>query len=400
MPKRNMESESYDGPPAKWSRHTEEPSTNTGRLTQGQEGLTEYLQPLQSQNSQGGFIELSKSRRTRFHEFMSIKPLDHIGDGEEGKSKPDAGLHLPVTRLESWTKQDVPVEFPSLPPIRDSSIEKAVFTHPARARPGEQSYETLEWRGDGFVYEVATHLIFKSLPSLPHGRASQIRELLVKNSTLARISRHYGLDQMAHVPHEVQENMRSKQDQSKYCADLLEAYVGGIVTSDVDNGSMIAGRWLRAIWIKILQEQAPGVFGELRDVPGLPAGQPAAGGDGCQEKKEDGGDEMLKGSPKDQLANLIMVRGVKIRYEDQPCHAKDRVTGLPLYTVGVFADGWGESNVKLGWGTAMKKTEAGMKAAEMAMQSRKKLKPWIERKHSYIMENPPKTRLQNSRGQG
>lgn len=94
---------------------------------------------------------------------------------------------------------------PAIPPITPA-LGKAVFTHQGMApvhsshshtpqtQPQEMTYDRLEFLGDAYIEVVATRLIWGSYASLPAGRMSQIRELLVKNDTLHEYAVQYAFD--------------------------------------------------------------------------------------------------------------------------------------------------------------------------------------------------------------
>lgn len=278
-----------------------------------------------------------------------------------------------------------------------------------------KSYEYLEWIGDAFLFYVATQLIFDSLPQIGPGRASQIRELLVRNSTLETIAKHYGLDKRIDLPNDVQ---RTRKEVCKVHADVMEAYVGALIESDKQSGRTTAAQWLKDTWIHILKSNAPREFRMLLDSPvSIPQiTEQTANSDhqiqpndvflspsvenqfkqsnisGIREIKtidKRGLEDMIVQScqgltAKEGFANLIAVPAVKIRYQDMPCKAKDSVSKLPLFSVGVFVDGWGEKNVEFGHGTALSKKEAGQRAAEAALHNKKLMRKWIEKKQSYL----------------
>ena len=78
---------------------------------------------------------------------------------------------------------------PAIPPITPD-LEKAVFTHQGMGRTSilgrattsdhEVTYDRLEFLGDAYIEIIATRLIWETYQSLPAGRMSQIRELLVR----------------------------------------------------------------------------------------------------------------------------------------------------------------------------------------------------------------------------
>jgi ribonuclease-3 len=88
-------------------------------------------------------------------------------------------------------------------------------------------------------------------------------------------------------------------------------------------------------------------------------------------------------NPKEQLQAALGAKGVKIRYEDVGQVKKDPKNKLPLFTVGVYLDGWGEKNKLLGTGQANGKKDAGFRAAEFALSNKKMMKAFAEKKKVY-----------------
>jgi ribonuclease-3 len=64
------------------------------------------------------------------------------------------------------------------------------------------TYDRLEILGDAYIELISTKLIWNHYQRIPSGRISQLRELLVKNETLADYATKYGLDRRASVPHD------------------------------------------------------------------------------------------------------------------------------------------------------------------------------------------------------
>lgn len=239
----------------------------------------------------------------------------------------------------------------------DREIETAVFTH--RGIDSVCNYERYEWLGDAYLEMIATVLIFRTFSDTAAGRCSQIREQLVRNSTLSEYYRLYKMERRSRFPREV-DQLRSKE-LSKIQGDIFEAYVAGVVLSDPVNGVSTVTAWLKALWGRTIKDQIRKneeamTFNVAKTAD--PAG--ASSGDGKKNLQ-----------PKERLAQMIVVRGIRLRYEDIPGAKKDKNLGLPLFSVGVYLDGWGETNKLLGWGTALGKKEAGQKAATMAMENKK-----------------------------
>jgi ribonuclease-3 len=274
-----------------------------------------------------------------------------------------------MNKLTKWTVDDISSVLPPLPPILDSALETASFTHPGQAkRTTDMHYERLEWIGDAYIYIISCSFIYATFPTLSPGKCSQIREVLVKNKTLRDYSLRYGFDKRADFPAEFGFGGRlggttvNEGERSKVLADLFEAYVGAVVLSDPHSGFDRAAAWLKALWAGTIAKQIKEAGVLQQRAAELP--------------------------PKNQLANLIMAKGIRLRYEDAPpSGSKQKVSKesrLPLYTVNVYLDGWGETNKLLGWGTAPNKGEAGHRAALCAMDNKKLIQVYVERKRAHL----------------
>ncbi|EMF12335.1 Ribonuclease_3-domain-containing protein, partial [Sphaerulina musiva SO2202] len=116
------------------------------------------------------------------------------------------------------------------------------------------TYERLEFLGDAYIELFASRLIYESYSHLPAGRMSQVRELLVKNETLAELSRRYGFDQNIAVGAEIGELLRDSRGRgnkgyNKIVGDVFEAYVAAVVLSDFEGrGFEKAEGWCRDLW--------------------------------------------------------------------------------------------------------------------------------------------------------
>lgn len=255
---------------------------------------------------------------------------------------------------------------PPLPAVLDEALKTAALTHTGMTKhPSDPSYERLEWIGDSYVYMIASLLVFQTFPDLEPGRCAQFRETLIRNATLCKYTRHYGLDRIANFPEEfglegrIGGTSASDKQRMKVLGDIFEAYVGAVILSDPENGVQRAADWLKALW-------GPELENEIRR----------------EENKKPATTSQL--SPKTELERAIAVQGVKILYRDLPNFKKDKMTKLPLFTVGCFLTGWGETDKQLGFGSALGKKEAGAKAAQMALDNRKSLKPYIDMKKEHM----------------
>ena len=304
-------------------------------------------------------------------------------------SQLDHLFSVPWTLLSTpWTLSEISSELPPLPEILDPELESTAFTHPGAPRLGE-SYERLEWHGDAYLEFAATRLIGVTFPQTPAGRCSQLRELLVRNTTLANYFRQYGMASRAKLPADFSHRglgrgRSADKDLLKTQADMFEAFFAAIVHSDTQNGWSNAVVWIRALWGQTIREEIrknertvdisdPTLLSSLSKIA-----SPPTEGNGDVEPENDGDVH-----PKDKLRATIGAKGVAIRYEDIPGNKIDRVSGLPLYIVGVYLDGWGEQNKLLGTGADLKKKEAGRKAAEIALANKKLMKVYEAKKKEF-----------------
>ncbi|KAL2017802.1 hypothetical protein VTK56DRAFT_1665 [Thermocarpiscus australiensis] len=272
-----------------------------------------------------------------------------------------------ATSISKWTSSSITKSYPPLPAVLDPALETAALTHSGmRKSLSDASYERLEWIGDAYCEVIASELIFQTFPTLDPGKCSQYRELLVRNSTLGAFSIHYGLDKRANFPSEFGLGGRpngttvSEKQRMKALGDIFEAYVGALIKSDPEDGFRRASEWLNALWGSVLEKQ-------IRE---------QESGRSLKEKEI---------SPKTQLEQLIGAPGVKFEYRDLPSTGKrDRLTGQPLYCVGCYLHGWGESGLQLGHGSALGKKEAGQKAAQMALGNKKLIKKFADKKKAFM----------------
>jgi ribonuclease III len=275
----------------------------------------------------------------------------------------------PPLSLTPWTSGSVPKTLPALPEIKSLTLETATFTHSGvTSNAGAFSYERLEWLGDAYLYLVSTILISSTFTSHLPGKCAQIRELLVKNETLASYARHYGFEKRARLPSEFSSDnlkgYRAKEvEKVKVMGDIFEAYVAAVILSDPEQGVDRVSAWLKSLWAQTISKQ-------IKDQERLNEKTKAIPVDNVNANL----------NPKDMLSRKIGAKGVKITYRDIGPEKKDPVTGFPLFTVGVYLDGWGEHDKQLGVGKALGKKDAGMKAADMALANKKLMAKYGEMK--------------------
>ncbi|PGH29996.1 ribonuclease III [[Emmonsia] crescens] len=256
------------------------------------------------------------------------------------KSTPDSLYYSqsPRNRLHSSSLQlHAHNTVPPLPPVLDKQLQTAMLTHEGLNNPNtssspERNYERMELLGDAYIEIMATRLVWDTFPRLSAGRLSQIRELLVKNETLAEYATLYGLDQKLLVPPDIRNQAKTW---TKVKGDLFEAYVAAVILSNRENGVQLVEDWLTQLWIPKLEQIE-------KDKPVL--------------------------RYKEELAKLIMDKGVRVSYMDEK-KSISHPGGLQTFFIGVYLTGWGHKNECLGSGTGLSKVIAGNEAARKALEN-------------------------------
>ena len=300
-----------------------------------------------------------------------------------------AGPALPATlpvpspaMLTRWTPEDIPSgAWPPLPPVKDPRLEQGALTHAGMiTKATDMSYERLEWIGDSYLYLISTAFISQTFPNLtPVGRYSQLREKLVKNETLAMYSTHYGLDKRARFPPEFSllgrtgANHASGRERQKVLGDIFESYVAAAILGDPDGLSRVVP-WLKSVWASTLSKEINAEHrAQMASLANAPDGN-NKNGNGAQTDL----------NPKVLLAKKICSKEAKVFYEDDGHPGKQKGSGLPLYNVCAYLNGWGETRLLLGHGSALSKKEAGLKAAQRALENKKLIKKFEAKKADFL----------------
>ncbi|KAF7960123.1 hypothetical protein EAE96_001722 [Botrytis aclada] len=331
------------------------------------------------------FSGASELRNTLRDQVQSdLNNTSHSGSGdlkvESSSQEPvigNPGKILTTLQITPWTLSSIPSKLPALPEVYDPTLELASFTHHGRTNGSiaDLSYERLEWVGDAYIYTISTLLISQTFPALLPGKCSQLRERLVKNVTLADFARKYGFEKRAKLPEDTLHPMKDPE-KVKAMGDIFEAYVAAVVLSDPENGVSRASEWLKSLWAMVLSKE---IQQEERneDKMDSPLWRLRGNVDHVQTKTK----SVL--NPKEKLQKALSSKVSKLTYKDIGTAKKDKNTKLAVFTVGVFLDGWGEVDKQIGFGSANGKKEAGFKAAEMALNNKKMMAKYLEKKKIY-----------------
>ncbi|KAI9158496.1 Ribonuclease 3 [Paramyrothecium foliicola] len=295
-------------------------------------------------------------------------PVNQVEKSIQAAALSTPNSMLPVPHMSvPWVSSEILATQPPLPKILDATLESTVFSHPGLSL--NVSYERLEWLGDAYLELFASTLIFQTFGHLSSGRSSQLREQLVRNTTLAGYFRAYNLPLKAKLPREFHQGKglgrgsSKDKDLLKTQSDMFEAYVAAAIISDPENGLQNTMDWVRTLWGQTIRDQIQAA--EKTSKTGPVTGEKIS-------------------PPKEQLARAIGAKGILIQYKDIQSNKRDPRLNLPLFTIGVYLTGWGERDKLLGTGTALNKLEAGHKAATVALQNKKLMQAYTEKKKAFL----------------
>lgn len=306
---------------------------------------------------------------------IGLTALDSRQPLQASTNTPLSALRVPtLPSLTPWTVADIVNHLPPLPPILDPTLETATFTHSGVAKPGAMSYERLEWLGDAYLELISSILISSTFTSHPPGKCAAIREMLVKNETLAQYAIGYGFEPKLNVPQEFLNGTDPKYhmkgwNKTKVLGDVFEAYVAAVIQSDLQNGVQKAMVWLKSLWTTtigtwIAEEEAR----KQRD-----------------RKKSSTTTDRPEVSANDRVQQQIGYQGRRIQYKDEELREKNE-QGLPMYRITCYlGDSAGmEPLRKLGEAVSKNKKEARLMAAQNVLDDEGLMKELTEKKAEYI----------------
>lgn len=375
------------------------------QISERADDLIECLQALKSRKAQDSDPALIQRLARMSNELLpSIKTLGKAQDEKMAErttsphpEAPEKRQEPEVPLLTPWSPAEIAKEKPPLPAALDPVLDKASFTHSGvAAQQGGRSYEQLEWLGDAYLYLMSTAYIYLTFPHLPHGEMCHIREVLVRNATLGDYAKHYGFDKRANLPEEYGLDGRKGgtkvggKERAKVLGDIFEAHVAAIILGDPVAGVSRTASWMKALWSTTIHEyiskraqpQPPLIAPVMASSSSSLASTPVA--------STSSSDVAFQPKVKEKLsAELALLKPrVQIEYRtiDESRKNRDPLTNLPLFTQGAYLVGYGEPDVRLGVGTAKKKSEANTKAAENALANKKLINAYKEKKR-LAMEN-------------
>lgn len=321
-----------------------------------------------------------KPKHDHVHQKDSSKP--HPQHAQQKPAKPikstasyqDAIAQLPpptttFSPVPAYTPFTIPPGLPPLPPVQPGTLSTAPFTHKSltasynrsTTSAGDLTYERLEFLGDAQLEHIASRLIYARFGHLTAGQQSQLRELLVKNETLAEYARAYGFEgrvKVGDMERMVQDTRVGNKGFNKVLGDVFEAYIAAVILSDEEDGFAVAEKWMTGLWAPKLLEAAKS---DRFYNPGLSL-QSASGAER---------DELNTYNPtaKSDLQRRITGPGITLLYE--PYAPMEELKGAQLgqnkHYIALYLTGFGYKKRELGRAEGKNKVEAGNWAATKAM---------------------------------
>lgn len=266
------------------------------------------------------------------------KHAEHIT--ELNKVRPSTGDYIVIPEYIEHRLSSAK-DLPPIPPI-EPSLHTQVFTHaslyekPKRIKgltsTDDLSYERFEFIGDAYLELMATRLIAHRLPALDVPAQAHFREQLIRNDTLSKFSRGYGLPDRLHHGH----LKREGKAWDKITADIFEAYVAAVIYTDPVEGFLTAEKWMTQLWAPQMLEYRETVLVE-------------------------------NVAAQEELNKLVLMNHVKLVYIDEK-NMENTADGKQKFMQGVYLTGWGNDQAWLGSGFGQNKQQAAMNAAQDALK--------------------------------
>ena len=345
------------------------------------------------QVEESGRLDVNGSSLNHGHHYLSYgtqpsASIKHASDtaAQIAEAAPQNHNHS-TNHTNKTTTEKTPSYPPPLPTITDPILAAGPFQHPGNmsnlsgpptknnintSKPKlPLTYERLEFLGDAYIEIISTTLIYERFAHRSAGQQAQIRELLVKNETLAEFARLYGFDERVSV----RRDNGGKKGRSgetggggggggggafnpkhwtKVLADVFEAYIAALILSSPSPSSWATGygpgyataqAFLHALWEP-----------QLRAIESDSTSNTATAATITDAKQ--------------QLARkLISPLGTtKLDYFETKPMQLNRAAGKQVYSMGVRLFGFGYEGLVLGKGVGQNKVQAGMSAAADALK--------------------------------
>ena len=119
------------------------------------------------------------------------------------------------------------------------------------------SYERLEFLGDGIIESIIVSYVYNRFIGQPEGFLSFMKVNLVNRITLSHLTRVIGLDEYLIISRTLDEINNSRNDDKILC-DIFESFIGAIFidfNNSTNNGYLIAEKFL----INLIEDESTGL---------------------------------------------------------------------------------------------------------------------------------------------
>ena len=287
-----------------------------------------------------GNKDILRSARELRQLLSARNDTKHAGRmAELDKARPSKGEYIVVPEYVEQ-RLEIAKGLPPIPSI-EPSLQAQVFKHASLyektkrvkgvSTTDDLSYERFEFIGDAYLELMATRLIAHRLPALDVPAQAHFREQLVRNDTLSKFSRGYGLPDRLQHGH----LKRDGKAWDKITADIFEAYVAAVVYTDPIDGFLTAEKWMTQLWAPQMLEYRETVLVE-------------------------------NVRAQEELNKLVHMNQIKLSYIDEK-NMENTADGKQKFMQGVYLTGWGHEQTWLGSGYGQNKQQAAMNAAQDAL---------------------------------
>jgi ribonuclease III len=174
-----------------------------------------------------------------------------IAEARASCNKPETSSYHNIPKFPNIQK---PTNYPPpLPPIHNKDLEQQCFTHVSyihdpmnkQITSSTMHYERLEFLGDSYMNYCVTKILYGRLPDIREGELTRFRSQLISNDNI----RHYAI--MYGFPDRILLSNGAEKDEvreaGKKVADIFEAYIGGILTDQPEDGERTVHQWMEEI---------------------------------------------------------------------------------------------------------------------------------------------------------
>jgi ribonuclease-3 len=134
--------------------------------------------------------------------------------------------------------------------IKETSCFQQAFVHTSfRNEFGlENSYETLEFLGDSVLNFATALFLYRSFPHFTEGQMSKLKQLMVREETLASLSREFGLNEYLQLG--TVEKRNDGANKNSILADIFESFLAALY---LEKGEVVVYEFLNLTlfsWVK------------------------------------------------------------------------------------------------------------------------------------------------------